>query len=125
MQAELDEVYKAYPENYFRPEIWASLSEAYTTGTTGITEAATSGDAYDAQQTAVLAIKKIQNDTTAENVKNLSDFRSALNKLPDDVNLITESVKPIVDELIACYENMSDYQKKQLTGAVSRKNMTP
>ena len=121
MQAELDEVYKAYPESYFRPETWTSLSEAYTTGTAGIAEAATSGDAYDAQQTAVLAIKKIQNDTTKENETNLRNFRMWLNKLPDDVNLITDSAKSTVDQLIFSYEKLSDYQKKQLTGVEQKK----
>ncbi len=121
MQAELDEVYKAYPESYFRPETWTLLNEAYTTGTTGIAEAATSGDAYDAQQTAVLAIKKIQNDTTKENETNLRNFRTWLNKLPDDVNLITDSSKSTVNSLITSYEKLSDYQKKQLTGAEQKK----
>ena len=121
LQAELDKVYAAYPESYFKPETWTALKTAYETGTAGIKEATTSGDASDAQQTAIAAIRGYQDATTAENEQNLITFRTALNKLPDDTALITANVKSVVDELINCYEDMSDYQKKLLTGAEKAK----
>ena len=116
LQNKLDQVYQAYPEPYFRPETWTALKNAYTTGKNGISSAASTGDAYDAQQTAIIAIRKLQDDTTAENEKNLKTFRTLLHQLPDDVTLITSSVKPTVDALLSCYNGMSSYQRSQITG---------
>lgn len=65
LQNKLDQVYQAYPESYFRPETWTALKNAYTTGKNRISSAASTGDAYDAQQTAIIAIRKLQDDTTA------------------------------------------------------------
>ena len=116
LQSQLDKVYAAYAENYFRPAVWSELKSAYDTGTAGIKAATTSGGASDAQQTAIETIRKLQNDTTAENKQNLTTFRTELNKLPDDASLLSAGVKSTVDKLIACYEGMSDYQRRQLTG---------
>lgn len=116
LQNKLDQVYQAYPESYFRPETWTALKNAYTTGKNGISSAASTGDAYDVQQTAIIAIRKLQDDTTAENEKNLKTFRTLLHQLPDDVTLITSSVKPTVDALLSCYNGMSSYQRSQITG---------
>ena len=121
LQEELDRVYQAYPESYFRPETWEELEAAYKTGTDGIQNADSTGDAYDAQQTAIITIQKLQSDTTAENEKNLKDFRALLNQLPDNMELITSSVKSTVEALVTSYEGMSDYQKSQLTGAEQAK----
>lgn len=116
LQNKLDQVYQAYPESYFRPETWTALKNAYTTGKNRISSAASTGDAYDVQQTAIIAIRKLQDDTTAENEKNLKTFRTLLHQLPDDVKLITSSVKPTVDALLSCYNGMSSYQRSQITG---------
>ena len=117
LQSQLDKAYAAYAENYFRPAVWSELKSAYDTGTAGIKAATTSAGASDAQQTAIETIRKLQNDTTAENKQNLTTFRTELNKLPDDTSLLSAGVKSTVDNLIACYEGMSDYQRRQLTGA--------
>ena len=116
LQSQLDKVYAAYAENYFRPAVWSKLKSAYDTGTAGIKAANTSAGASDAQQTAIETIRKLQNNTTAENKQNLTTFRTELNKLPDDTSLLSAGVKSTVDSLIACYEGMSDYQRRQLTG---------
>ena len=117
LQSQLDKAYAAYAENYFRPAVWSKLKSAYDTGTAGIKAATTSAGASDARQTAIETIRKLQNDTTAENKQNLTTFRTELNKLPDDTSLLSTGVKSTVDNLIACYEGMSDYQRRQLTGA--------
>ena len=121
LQSQLDEAYAAYAEDYFRPAVWSELKSAYDTGTAAIKAATTSGDASDAQQTAIETIRKLQNNTTAENKQNLTTFRTALNKLPDDASLLSAGVKSTVDKLIACYEGMSDYQRRQLTGVEQTK----
>ena len=121
LQSQLDKAYAAYAENYFRPAVWSELKSAYDTGTAAIKAAATSGDASDAQQTAIETIRRLQNNTTAENKQNLTTFRTELNKLPDDASLLSAGVKSTVDNLIACYEGMSDYQRRQLTGVEQTK----
>lgn len=121
LQSQLDKAYAAYAENYFRPAVWSELKSAYDTGTAAIKAAATSGDASDAQQTAIETIRRLQNNTTAENKQNLTNFRTELNKLPDDASLLSAGVKSTVDKLIACYEGMSDYQRRQLTGVEQTK----
>ena len=115
LKAKLDEVYNAYPQSFFRPENWSLLQTAYETGISGISQAEAIGDARTAQQNAVVAIKQIQQETEAENERNVNTFRSNLNKLPDDVNLITKSVESTVNALLASYEAMSEYQKTLLT----------
>ena len=122
LKAELDKVYKTYPESYFRPETWEKLKAAYDKAAEILTstDSAVSA-AYDAQKSAIKEIKGYQAATTAENEKNLSAFRTALDKLPDNTSLITAGVKSTVEELIGCYEGMSDYQRKQLTGAEKAK----
>ena len=122
LKAELDKVYKTYPESYFRPETWEKLKAAYDKAAEILTSADSSvSEAYDAQQSAIKEIKGYQAATTAENGKTLTNFRTALDKLPDNTSLITAGVKSTVDELIGCYEGMSDYQRKQLTGAEKAK----
>ena len=122
LKAELDKVYKTYPESYFRPETWEKLKAAYDKAAEILTstDSAVSA-AYDAQKSAISEIKGYQAATTAENEKTLTTFRTALDKLPDNTSLITAGVKSTVDELISCYEGMSDYQRKQLTGAEKAK----
>lgn len=117
LQTALDKVYAAYPESYFKPETWAELKAAYETGSTAISTAVTAGDASDAQQTAISAIKNLQKKTTDDNEKSLANFRTQISKLPEDTSKITASVQSVVDSLIACYEGMSNYQRRQLTGA--------
>lgn len=122
LKAELDKVYKTYPESYFRPETWEKLKAAYDKAAEILTSTdSTVSAAYDAQKSAISEIKGYQAATTAENEKNLTTFRTALNKLPDNTALLTAGVKSTVDELIGCYAGMSDYQRRQLTGAEKAK----
>ena len=122
LKAELDKVYKTYPESYFRPETWEKLKAAYDKAAEILTSTdSTVSAAYDAQKSAIKEIKGYQAATTAENEKNLTTFRTALDKLPDNTKLLTAGVKSTVEELIGCYEGMSDYQRKQLTGAEKAK----
>ena len=122
LKAELDKVYKTYPESYFRPETWEKLKAAYDKAAEILTDADSAvSAAYDAQKSAISEIKGYQAATTAENEKTLTNFRTALGKLPDNTALLTAGVKSTVEELIGCYEGMSDYQRKQLTGAEKAK----
>ena len=115
LKAKLDEVYNAYPQSFFRSENWSLIQTAYETGISGISQAEAIGDARTAQQDAIVTIKQIQQETEAENARNVNTFRENLNKLPDDVKLITTRVDSTVNALLASYEAMSEYQKTLLT----------
>lgn len=80
LTSKLTSVKNAYAESYFRPENWKKIEAAYKTAVSGITNAESIGDAYDAQQTGILAIKKIQDDTTKENEKNLKTFHTQIGR---------------------------------------------
>lgn len=115
LKTKLDTVYGEYPENYFRPEDWSPLKTAYDTAVAGISSAASIGEAYQAQQVAIVAIKKVQNHTTNENTANLEILRGYLDKLPDNKALLSQSVANLVDSSINTYNGLSDYQKTRMT----------
>lgn len=117
----LDSVYEKHGEGFFKPDRWTEIQTAYNTGKEGIENAETAGAARDAQQVAIKAIQSIHNTTVKENKENLSNFRTILNKLPDDISLITVSVEETVKELIAQHKEMSAYQLAQLTGTETEK----
>ena len=116
LKAALNKVYKAYAEEYFRPEKWTDIQNAYNEATAVLNRAdSTVGEAYDAQQAAISTIQGIQEETTTENTNVLATFRENLNNLPDDLSLITKSEESIVTALINTYNGMSKYQQSQLT----------
>ena len=121
LRERLDSVYEKHGEGFFKPDRWSEIQTAYNTGKEGIENAETAGVARDAQQVAIKAIQSVHDMTVKENKENLSNFRTILNKLPDDVSLITSSVEGTVKELIAQHKNMSGYQLAQLTGTETEK----
>lgn len=115
LQKELDEVYDTYPEKIFTPENWILIKETYETGTAVISGAETLGTAKAAQVEAINTIKGIQENTVSENEMNVKYFRYWLNKLPDDMTLITQAVQNQVNSLIDKHGYLNDYQKTMLT----------
>ncbi len=126
IKTELDAVYNAYGEEYFTAADWTAIEQVYQTGVDGITNAATIGEAAEAQQSAVKAIKAIHDAQTADNTKKLSDFRNVLGRLPDDLSKLASSVEHLItgytipdgthfDGLIGQYAALTDYQKGELT----------
>ena len=103
------------PEEQFRPENWTKIQDAVTEGKANINSAEDLGAARDAQQTAIKTIQKIQKATKEENETLPKTVREALNKLPDDMDLISVNVDNLVQDLITKYDSMSDYQKSLLT----------
>lgn len=121
LQAELDQLYGAYPSDMYRPEEWAAVKAAYETGTAAITAASTTGEARAAQQAALTVIKTKQAALEKDNTDSLKLFRTALNLLPEDTALIDQGVQSTVTALLAAYDALSDYQKGQLTGAETKR----
>lgn len=138
LKDKLDEVYEAYPESYFRnepctyyppewptaeegePKIgdlnsWPNLKAAYDKAAAGIAAAETIGEAYQAQQTGIVTIKAIRDDTTNENTQRLAILRDYLSRLPDDSKLITQSIAGLAGDCAKLYDSLSGYQYSRLS----------
>ena len=123
LRAELDAVYygENYPETVFTPANWQKVQDAYNAAMAAIDAAETSGAAGDAQLTALQTIKKLQAEADTKNVSNLRNFRKYLGELPDDVTELDASATAKIGRLKTCYEQMSPYQRGQLTGKEQKK----
>lgn len=124
LKAKLDAVYNAYPKKIFGDDTWAEIEAAYKAAVATLNDsAATTGEAYLAQQAAIRTIQSKQTETIQANKTALETFRTNLNKLPDDVNKITASasVKEAATTLIQCYTSMNSYQRSQLTNSEKAK----
>ena len=123
LRAELDAVYydENYPETVFTPANWQKVQDAYNAAMAAIDAAETSGAAGDAQLTAIQTIKKLQAEADTKNVSNLRNFRKYLGELPDDVTELDASATAKIGQLKTCYEQMSPYQRGQLTGKEQKK----
>lgn len=123
LRTELDAVYndENYPESVFTAENWQKVQDAYNTAMAAIDAAETSGEAGDAQQTAIQTIKRLQNNADNSNRLNLEKFRRLLAQLPDDVTKLDAAATDTVAQLKTCYEAMTVYQRGQLTGREQKK----
>ena len=123
LRAELDAVYydENYPETVFTPANWQKVQDAYNAAVAAIDAAETSGAAGDAQLTALQTIKKLQTDADSFNTRNLRNFRTYLSELPDNVTELDASATAKIGQLKSCYEQMSPYQRGQLTGKEQKK----
>ena len=92
----VDENGKPEPE-YFTKEEKSQINEAYEDAVKVLRNSkSTAAESYQAQQEAIKAIQQIQKTTTEAHETILAAFRENLNKLPDDVSLITKSVESTV-----------------------------
>ena len=123
LRTELDAVYhdEQHPESVFTAENWQKVQDAYNTAVAAIDAAKTSGEAGDAQLTAVQTIKKLQSSADSFNRNNLAQFRRLLGQLPDDVTKLDASAADTVAQLKSSYEAMTVYQRGQLTGREQKK----
>ena len=123
LKAELDKVYNAYPKKIFGAEAWSTIETAYNTALAVLNDPdATTGRAYLAQKEAIRVIQATQAETLQANKTAIETFRKYLNQLPDNPELITESVKQAAQNLVDCFENrMNDYQRSLVTNAEKAK----
>ena len=123
LREELDAVYndEQHPESVFTAENWQKVQDAYNTAVAAIDAAKTSGEAGDAQLTAIQTIKGLQSSADSNNKANLARFRRLLAQLPDDVTKLDATATDTVAQLKTCYEAMTVYQRGQLTGREQKK----
>lgn len=120
LKTQLSEIYNAYGENYYTAEDWQSVCSFYETGISQIEASLTCKEMGEAYELASKGIEKIQNVTTNSTADKLSYFRSILNRLPDDVSNLNNSLEHLfVDSgeyskklgLINTYKNFTEYQR--------------
>ena len=119
LKAELDAVYNAYPQEQFGAAAWEQLKAAYDKAVKVLNKTDSSvAEARAAQQTAIAAIQKLQNEMLGDNQDSLSRFRKYLAMLPDDTGEITsaESIQDAIEQMKAAYASLNSYQKSLLTG---------
>lgn len=124
LKAELDAVYNAYPQEQFRAAAWEQLKAAYDDAVEVLNSSdSTVAEARAAQQTAIAAIQKLQNEMLGDNQDSLSRFRKYLAMLPDDTGKITsaKAVQEAVNNLKTAYAALTSYQKSLLTGPEQQK----
>lgn len=122
LKAELDKVYNAYPKKIFGAEAWNTIETAYNNALAVLNDPdATTGKAYLAQKDAIRVIQAKQTETLQANKTAIETFRRYLNQLPDNPELITESVKQAAQDLVNCYTSMTDYQRSLITSAEQAK----
>lgn len=124
LKAELDAVYNAYPQEQFRADAWEQLKAAYDKAVKVLSKTdGTVAEARAAQQTAIAAIQKLQNEMLGDNQDSLSRFRKYLAMLPDDTGEITsaESIQDAIEQMKAAYASLNSYQKSLLTGPEEQK----
>ena len=124
LKAELDAVYNAYPQEQFGAAAWEQLKAAYDKAVKVLNKTDSSvAEARAAQQTAIAAIQKLQNEMLGDNQDSLSRFRKYLAMLPDDTGEITnaESIQDAIEQMKAAYASLNSYQKSLLTGPEEQK----
>ena len=124
LKAELDAVYNAYPQEQFGAAAWEQLKAAYDKAVKVLNKTDSSvAEARAAQQTAIAAIQKLQNEMLGDNQDSLSRFRKYLAMLPDDTSEITnaESIQDAIEQMKAAYASLNSYQKSLLTGPEEQK----
>ena len=124
LKAELDAVYNAYPQEQFGAAAWEQLKAAYDKAVKVLNKTDSSvAEARAAQQTAIAAIQKLQNEMLGDNQDSLSRFRKYLAMLPDDTGEITsaKSIQDAIEQMKAAYASLNSYQKSLLTGPEEQK----
>ena len=124
LKAELDAVYNAYPQEQFGAAACEQLKAAYDKAVKVLNKTDSSvAEARAAQQTAIAAIQKLQNEMLGDNQDSLSRFRKYLAMLPDDTGEITsaKSIQDAIEQMKAAYASLNSYQKSLLTGPEEQK----
>lgn len=122
LKAELSALAAKYGEDFFKAEDWDAIVAAQEAAIPAIEAAEDSGTAYAAQHSAVNTISEIHANAEYYNSENLEYYRLALAEFPDDPDKLDSSYAGWrIDNLIRRYENMTGYQREQLTAAEEQK----
>ena len=112
---ELEDEYDKYAIEVFPESKQEEFQSAYEEALAKIKESGDIGIAYNAQQTGITQMKEAYESALNENKYKINLFRTALAKLPDDIELITEGEQSKINDLISAFNGLNEYQKSQLT----------
>ncbi len=121
LKSQLKEIAEAYPDDFYTAEQLAEVQRLYQEGCEGIDTATSTGSALAAYDGYSEAIKTIQQTNIDEEAINLDNIRFLLTGLPLqedlDQNKLYNSDLFLLEALNETYNNMTDYQKDQLTNS--------
>ena len=122
LQAELDEVYRAYAEGFYGEDAEA-VKTLYNEASKAIASAELLGDAYDAKENAIARMQQLQKTHKIANDRTVEQMLWYLDRLPSQEEVakggFTKANRQRFENLKEVYDAATSYQKKLLDGKQS------
>ena len=122
LQAELDEVYRAYAEGFYGEDAEA-VKTLYNEASKAIASAELLGDAYDAKENAIARMQQLQKTHKIANDRTVEQMLWYLDRLPSQEEVakggFTKAYRQRFENLKEVYDAATSYQKKLLDGQQS------
>ena len=122
LQAELDEVYRAYAEGFYGEDAEA-VKTLYNKASKAIASAELLGDAYDAKENAIARMQQLQKTHKIANDRTVEQMLWYLDRLPSQEEVakggFTKANRQRFENLKEVYDAATSYQKKLLDGKQS------
>ena len=122
LQAELDEVYRAYAEGFYGEDAEA-VKTLYNKASNAIASAELLGDAYDAKENAIARMQQLQKTHKIANDRTVEQMLWYLDRLPSQEEVakggFTKANRQRFENLKEVYDKATSYQKKLLDGQQS------
>ena len=121
LQTELDQVYKAYTEEFYGADAQAA-KKLYDSASSTIANSSLLGDAYDAKEDAVAKLREWQKENVKENERFLKTIAWYLDRLPAEQevttskNAFSKAFQQRFEGLQKAYEAATKYQQGLLDG---------
>ena len=122
LQAELDEVYRAYAEGFYGEDA-EEVKTLYNEASKAIASSKLLGDAYDAKETATVRMQQLQKTHKIANDRTIEQMLWYLDRLPSQEEVakggFTKAYRQRFKNLKEVYDAATSYQKKLLDGQQS------
>ena len=122
LQAELDEVYRAYAEGFYGEDA-ETVKTLYNEASEAIASSDLLGDAYDAKENAIARMQQLQKTHKTANDRTVEQMVWYLDRLPSQKEAanggFTEAYRQRFENLKEVYDKATSYQKKLLDGKQS------
>ena len=122
LQAELDEVYRAYAEGFYGEDAEA-VKTLYNEASKAIASSKLLGDAYDAKENAIARMQQLQKTHKIANDRTVEQMLWYLDRLPSQEEVakggFTKANRQRFENLKEVYDAATSYQKKLLDGQQS------
>ena len=122
LQAELDEVYRAYAEGFYGEDA-EEVKTLYNETSKAIASSELLGDAYDAKENAIAHMQQLQKTHKIANDRTVEQMLWYLDRLPSQEEVakggFTKANRQRFENLKEVYDAATSYQKKLLDGQQS------